>query len=160
MVQVKEMTKVEFLKPFVSSAASVFSNMLLHELIWCDKPYPREMFARQFDVTSVVSLAGQANGMLAVSMPKETALSVTGLLLHERPRELNVQVVDAVSELTKGIADGAKSQLEPFHVVLGLPLTIFGRADGIGFPAGARPSWIPFSSSLGPLAVGVGIDIG
>jgi len=148
---------VELINPFLTSTISVFSRMLSQTLVR-EAPYLREGYSPLYDVTGIIGLTGKATGMVAVSMPRETALSVTEILLQERPREVDAQTADAVGELTNMIAGAAKSQMESLQIVLGLPTVIIGKGAVIAFPSRARPICIPFDSPLGPIVVEVGIE--
>lgn len=150
--------KAEIINPFLSSTATVFSRMLGQE-VWRDAPYIREGFAPLFDVTGIIGLSGRVHGTVAVSMSKDTALSITEILLQERQSEINPQVADTVGELTNMIAGAAKSQLESLQITMGLPTVLIGRSSCIAFPSRTQPICIPFHSSLGSLAVEVGIEV-
>jgi chemotaxis protein CheX len=146
----------ETINPFLLATMSVFSRMLGLELVR-EKPFVRGAFAPQHDVTGIIGLSGTSSGTVAVSMPREMALAVTEILLGERPTEVNAQVVDAVGELTNMIAGAAKARLEAMSLSLGLPTVLVGKGSAIAFPSRATPISIPFSSTLGPIVVEVGL---
>jgi len=147
---------VDYINPFLIATSNVFEKMLDLELVR-EKPFIRRDFVPQYEVTGIIGLTGKTTGTVAVSLPKEMALSVTERLLGHRPPELNAQAVDAVGELTNMIAGGAKAHLQQLQLSLGLPTVITGTATSIAFPSRATPISIPFRCPLGPLVVEVGI---
>ena len=148
--------RANFINPFLTSTASVFSQMLGVE-IRREPPFLRNEFSPQFDVTGIVGLTGNATGTVAVSLPREMAIAVTEVLTGEVHGSVNPQVADAVGELTNMIAGAAKSQLEALQLTLGLPTVIIGRSTCIAFPSKTSPISIPFDSRLGCFTVEVGL---
>lgn len=146
----------EYINPFLMSTASVFEQMLGMELVR-EAPFIRKAFMPQYEVTGIIGLTGKTTGTVAVSLPREMALSITEKLLGERPPEINAQVIDAIGEVTNMIAGAAKARLEHLQLSLGLPTVVTGAATSIGFPSRAVPISIPFRSPLGPIVVEVGI---
>lgn len=147
--------RAEYINPFLSSTTSVFSQMLGLD-VTRKAPFLRNGFSPQFDVTGIIGLTGKTTGTVALSLPKEMALTVTGTLLGAPALEIDANVVDAVGELTNMIAGAAKAQLEQFELSLGLPTVITGKSTCIAFPSTATPISIPFSSNLGDFVVEVG----
>jgi chemotaxis protein CheX len=146
----------DYINPFLLSTASVFEQMLGMELVR-EAPFIRKAFSPQYEVTGIIGLTGKTTGTVAVSLPREMALSITEKLLGERPPDVNAQVIDAIGEVTNMIAGSAKSRLEHLQLSLGLPTVVTGCSTCIGFPSRATPISIPFRSPLGPIVVEVGI---
>jgi chemotaxis protein CheX len=147
--------RAEYINPFLSSTASVFSQMLGVDIRRLP-PYLRDGHWPMYGVTGVIGLTGKTTGTVAISVTKEMALAVTGKLVGEEPTELNASVVDAIGELTNMIAGAAKAQLEQMELSLGLPTVITGKSTCIAFPSNATPISIPFDSELGEFVVEVG----
>ena len=146
----------DYINPFLLSTANVFEQMLGLELVR-EAPFLRKAFSPQYEVTGIIGLTGKTTGTVAVSLPREMALSITEKLLGQRPPEVNAQVIDAIGEMTNMIAGSAKSHLEHLQLSLGLPTVVTGCSTCIGFPSRATPISIPFRSELGPIVVEVGI---
>ncbi len=51
----------------------------------------------------------------------------------------------------------AKTQLEEYHLSIGLPTVICGQVASIKFPPEAAPIVIPFDSEIGPICLEVGL---
>lgn len=148
--------RAEYINPFLTSTASVFSQML-GVTVRRQPPFVGNAYAPPHDVTGIVGLTGKATGTVAVSLPGEMALSVTSALIGECPTSITPQVADAVGELTNMIAGAAKAQLESLNLNLGLPTVIVGRSTCISFPSSTCPISIPFDSPLGSFTVQVGL---
>ncbi len=148
--------RAEYINPFLVSTSSVFSQMLGIN-VTRQAPFIRRDFQPQHDVTGIIGLTGKTTATVAVSVPKQMALTVTGTLLGETPDDINNQVVDAVGEITNMVAGGAKAQLESLALNLGLPTVIIGKSSFIAFPSAATPMSIPFDCPLGAFVVEVGI---
>ncbi len=148
--------RVEFINPFVSATLDVFKTMLDCELTRGALSLQSE-HTPMHEVSGLIGLTGRCRGMVVVSLSRETAIRAAEIMLGERPDSLNGDVMDAIGELTNMIAGAAKSQLEEYHLTIGLPTVICGKGQSITFPAEAKPLVIPFESSLGSISVQVGL---
>jgi chemotaxis protein CheX len=148
--------QVELLNPFLNATVEVFRTMLACELTR-GQPSLKTNSSPQYEVSGLIGLTGKFQGMVVVSLGRETAIQATEVLLSERPPEINAQVVDAVGELTNMIAGSAKSRLEQFQLSVGLPSVICGKHHCIGFPSNSTPIRLPFDSPFGPVCVDVGL---
>jgi chemotaxis protein CheX len=146
----------EYINPFLLSTVSVFEQMLKLPLER-QAPYIRKTFDAMYDVTGIIGLSGKATGTVAFSLPRETALAITGILLGEPQTQLNPHAVDAIGEVTNMIAGAAKARMAELELSLGLPTVLIGRGTCIVFPSRATPISIPFKSPIGDLVVEVGI---
>lgn len=148
--------RVEFINPFVASTQSVFQTMLGCTLSRGQLALKHD-HAPMYEVSGLIGLCGKCQGMVVVSLGRDTAIHLAGVLLGERPAALNADVLDAVGELTNMIAGAAKSQLESYKLSIGLPTVICGKGQSIKFPSGSPPMVIPFESEYGPVCVQVGM---
>jgi chemotaxis protein CheX len=146
----------DYINPFLLSTVNVFEQMLDLKLTR-EAPFFRQSFAPQYEVTGIIGLSGKTAGTVAVSVPREMALTITERLLGERPNDICPEVADAVGEVTNMIAGGAKAKLDHLQLSLGLPTVVTGRTTCIAFPSRATPISIPFKSPAGPMTVEVGI---
>jgi chemotaxis protein CheX len=147
---------VDFVNPFLSATTEVFRTMLSCDLSRGRLAVKRHR-APEFEVSGLIGLTGKCQGMVVVSLSRDTALNATQILLCERPTTLNEQVVDTVGELTNMIAGAAKAKLEQFQLSVGLPSVICGKNHTINFPKDSTPFTLPFDSALGPVCVEVGL---
>lgn len=151
--------KVEYINPFLTSAISAFDTMLGCRLMR-GTPYIKNASQPEHEVSGIIGLSGKARGTVVLSLSRQAALNVTGVLLQEQPTEINADVADAVGELTNIIAGGAKAKLEHLDLSVSLPTVITGKCHCVEFPRKATPICIPFESEWGHITVEVGlIDI-
>jgi chemotaxis protein CheX len=108
-------------------------------------------------VSGLIGLSGKCQGMVVVSLSRQTALKAASILLAHEATEINADVVDAVGEMTNMIAGAAKAQLAQYELSVGLPTVICGRNHSISFPSGSTPIVMPFDSDIGPMSVEVGL---
>lgn len=149
--------KVEFVNPFIHATTSVFQTMLGCELTR-GQPALKTNRTPEYEVSGLIGLTGKCQGMVVVSLGRDTAISATEIMLSERPDGLNSDVVDAVGEIANMIAGAAKSQLEQYELSVGLPSVICGKNHSIGFPSNSTPIVLPFESTIGPVCVEVGLS--
>lgn len=71
----------------------------------------------------MIQVNGQINGSIAVSMPHELAITMTGLLLEEDMDDINDDVYETIAEIINIIAGSVKTNLSQQEEVfqLGLP---------------------------------------
>jgi chemotaxis protein CheX len=148
--------RVELINPFVASTQSVFQTMLGCTLTRGPLSLKGD-HAPMYEVSGLIGLCGKCQGMVVVSLSRETALEVAATMLGDRPAELDADVLDAVGELTNMIAGAAKTQLEQYALSISLPTVICGKSQSIKFPSESPPMLIPFESSIGPICVQVGM---
>ncbi len=119
---------VEYINPFINSTINALTTM-------CSlsptrgKPYlktdPDEAFA---DISAIIGLAGEANGWVAVSFPRGTALKVAANMLGEKKVSIDADVQDAVGEIVNMIAGGAKADFSQKNLSfkIAIPTVVVG----------------------------------
>jgi chemotaxis protein CheX len=148
--------QVELVNPFLSATCDVFRTMLSCQIR--RGPVGRkDGRAPQYEVSGLIGLSGKCQGMVVVSLGRQTALQAASILLAHEATEINADVVDAVGEMTNMIAGAAKAQLAEYELSVGLPTVICGRHHSISFPSGSTPIVMPFESDIGPMSVEVGL---
>ena len=148
--------KVEHINPFVIATVTAFRTMLDCELKRGEL-YTKGHRQPNHEISGLIGLSGKATGTVALSLPREVAISITETMLGERPETLNSDVVDANGELTNIIAGSAKRKLEQFAMTQSLPNVILGKNHTVAFPSGATPIGIPFECKWGSVCVDVGL---
>jgi chemotaxis protein CheX len=148
--------QVELINPFVSAANNVFQTMLNCELARGTLGIKRNN-TPEFEVSGLIGLSGNCQGMVVFSLGRDTALKATEIMLGQRPDSLNRDVVDAVGELANMIAGAAKSQLDRYNLSVSLPSVICGKHHSINFPSTSTPISLPFQSKIGPVCIEVGL---
>lgn len=149
--------KAEYINPFLTSTVAAFHTMLGCELER-GAPFIKRHAQPDHEVSGIIGLSGRAQGMVVLGVGREVALSVTEVMLQERPTSINSDVTDAVGELANIVAGGAKAQLEHLELSVSLPSVITGKSHCIEFPSKVQPISIPFESQWGSVTVEFGIS--
>lgn len=148
--------KAEYINPFVSAAADVFSTMLQCELTR-GKLSIGNGAQPTMDISGVIGLSGRATGTVVLSLDRAVALSATEILLSQKCTTIDGDVIDAVGELTNMVAGRAKAGLEHLAMSLALPTVITGKNHVISFGSATQTLAIPFSCEWGGLVLEVGL---
>jgi chemotaxis protein CheX len=136
----------QYLKPFIAVCLSVFKNLLN-----CDLSAERPFFTEKehfftWDISGIIKLSGEANGIVAISMKTETAVKIVNMMTNVRHEYLDEDIIDAVGEIVNIIAGNVKKDLEElFKITISLPHIIKGKAHMIVWPVHKnRMLCIPF----------------
>jgi chemotaxis protein CheX len=146
---------VDFINPFITSAIRVFAEMLNVKITRGRVSLSPTQPAHH--ISGLISLTGNASGMVVLSFDRAAAIFATGALLGAKPGSITPEVIDAVGELTNIVAGCAKAQLEELNMSLSLPTVIAGRNHLIAFPRQIQPITIPFDCPVGRISLQVGL---
>ena len=148
--------RVELLSPFVRATSDVFRKMLACDLVY-DSVAPKPHSGREYEVSGCIGLSGACQGVVVVSLSRETAITIAEIMLGERPPEINADVTDATGELTNMIAGAAKTLLDSDELSVGLPTVVLGKNHSFTFPSKSVPACLQFDSDIGSIMIEVGI---
>ena len=103
------------------------------------------------DMTSMIGLAGDLKGILAVKCPAPVAMEITGAMLGMEVDALNEDVKDAIGEIANMIAGGLKVALIDCgrKVELAIPTTAIGKSIRTSGLSGAALARVPFTTPQG-----------
>ena len=99
---------VEFINPFLASTVNVIRIMTFTD------PRPEKPFQRQHenaslgDITGVIGLTGAMNASMALSFSETAILYIVSNMFGEACKEIDIEVQDAVGELTNMICGDAR----------------------------------------------------
>jgi chemotaxis protein CheX len=144
-----------FQSMLVEATTSVFATMLGTTLSPRDPVTGNRKPAHE--ISGIISLSGDAKGLVTLSLCREAALSATEALLGERPVEIDVGVADTVGELTNMVAGVAKGKMTGLTLNISLPSVVTGTSHCVVFPKEVTPVCIPFDSPWGPVVVEFGL---
>jgi chemotaxis protein CheX len=140
--------KVEHLNPFIAATIHTF-----HTMVACDvrpgKPSLSPDKGTRFDVSGVIGLSGMAQGTVALSFGRITALKVVSAFAGMRILALDDIATDAMGELANIIAGSAKKDLSEFKIQISLPTVILGDGHELAGPREIVPMVVPFISPHG-----------
>jgi chemotaxis protein CheX len=103
------------------------------------------------NLSSLIGLAGDLKGILAVHCPAAVAMGITTAMLGLEVKELGEEVKDAIGEIANMIAGGLKVALaaEGKKIELAIPTTVIGKSIRTSGLSGASRVMVPFSSPIG-----------
>jgi chemotaxis protein CheX len=136
----------KYIQPFIDVCKSVFKDLLGAELAE-ERPYFAETGAvQEWDLSAVIGLTGEARGAVVISMKKDLAVKLTGILTGSEHTGIDDDVVDAIGEIVNIIAGNVKKNLEEaFRLVISLPTIVQGKEHSVRWPSNqARIICIPF----------------
>jgi len=151
--------KAEYINPFVESVYELFLTMLSCEVNRGDIGLTQEM-GQPRDITALIGLSGPARGIVVLSFPVNTALSIVSRLLGSEVRVVDESLLDSVAELVNIVAGGAKAKLHADDppIDLSLPTVVRGQRYSVEHPS--KSSWldVPFTSELGTFHLRVALE--
>jgi chemotaxis protein CheX len=137
----------KYIKPFIDVCANVFKDFIGCELTAGHPYFENKNVPQDWDISAIIGLTGEARGAVVISMKKELAVKITGMLTGSEHKDLDEEVVDAVGEIVNIIAGNVKRDLEEaFRLVISLPSIVKGKGHTIKWSANlARIMCIPFT---------------
>ncbi len=141
-------------KHMIDSAKEIFSTMVMMEIEVAGDLLKET--APLFDsISGVIGLVGTHKGVLAIHLPQNVAMAVTGSFLGMDVEEVNEDVEDAVGELANMLAGDVKTALAANgrDIDISLPTVIAGREYDFQPTGEAERIIIPFSCSAGNFSV-------
>jgi chemotaxis protein CheX len=122
----------QYIEPFIAACTVVFKNLLGYDL---EAEYPffitRDK-AKEWDLSALISISGEARGLVALSLKSEPALVITDKLTGTKHSYLDEEVVDAIGEVVNIIAGNVTQRLEDeFNLIISLPRIIKGKGHEI-----------------------------
>ncbi|MGE4559992.1 MAG: chemotaxis protein CheX [Desulfobulbus sp.] len=145
---------MELEKFLVDATMDLFASMVFIEIepqTATDEP----VTALSPNVSSLIGLAGDLKGILAIHCPEDVALEITSAMLGMEVPDLGEDVKDAIGEIANMIAGGLKVSLaeEEKKIELAIPTTVIGRSIRPAGLSGAKRIMIPFTSPTGRFGV-------
>jgi chemotaxis protein CheX len=136
----------KYIQPFVDVCKSVFKDFVGTDLAE-ERPYFADTSeVTEWDISAVIGLTGEARGAVVISMKKDLAIKLTGMLTGAEHQAVDDDVIDAIGEIVNIIAGNVKKNLEEaFRLVISLPTIVQGTEHSIKWPGGqTRIICIPF----------------
>ncbi len=114
------------------------------------------------NISSMIGLAGELKGLLAVHCPRRVALAVSGAMLGMEMEEIDDDVKDALGEIANMVAGGLKTSLLEAgrNVELAIPTTVVGNSIRTSGFSGASTLVVPFRVPDGRFAVELNYVLG
>jgi chemotaxis protein CheX len=111
-------------------------------------------------ISGIIGLAGKRKGVLAIHLPKEVAMAITGSFLGMDVTEINEDVEDAVGELANMLGGNIKTILSERgrDIELSMPSTISGQHYDFQSTKDAERIAIPFICEAGKFCVDLQLE--
>lgn len=141
-------------KYIIEAALEVFATMIFIE-ITPGAPLRDKSDAIDSNLTSMIGLAGDLRGVLAVHCPENAAKGITGAMLGMDVDEMNEDVKDAIGEIANMVAGSVKTALasDGVDTELAIPTTVIGKSIRTAGLSGASRFIIPFSTPAGDFGI-------
>ncbi|PIE58475.1 MAG: chemotaxis protein CheX [Desulfobulbus propionicus] len=138
----------------LAATQDVFASMIFLDL----KPgNPVEGKDASFDssLSSMIGLAGDLKGLLAVHCTRETALSITSSMLGMEVDELDEDVKDAIGEVANMVAGGIKASLTDYkvNIELAIPSVAVGKGIRVSSISKGCRVLLPFTIPAGTFGI-------
>ncbi len=143
---------LEFGQILIETTLEVFASMIFIEITPEELSEPEPLAP---EITSLIGLAGDLKGILAIQCPKEVALQISGAMLGMELTELDEDVKDALGEIANMVAGGVKDALLAIGKAteLAIPTTVIGKSVRAGRISGATQTVVFFLTSAGRFGV-------
>jgi chemotaxis protein CheX len=127
----------------------VFKDFVGMEIDATAHYFSEQEVLERWDISALISLGGQAQGVVVISMKRDLALHLTGMLSGAPHTTLDEDVMDALGEIVNIIAGGVKQRLEnTFNLIISLPTIILGMKHTVKWPTRqSKLLCIPFTIS-------------
>ncbi|MCL2845915.1 MAG: chemotaxis protein CheX [Chitinivibrionia bacterium] len=148
---------VSFVNPFLKATNDTFKMMLNMEATM-EKPIVKAGGGdHHYDVSGVIGLSGEAQGTIAISFTKITALKVASKMLGSELKIIGPDLTDAIGEIANIIAGYAKQYLTQYKVSISLPNVVIGSRHELVSPTATKTVVVPFKCEVGEFAIEVSL---
>ncbi len=119
------------------------------------KPYLKKDNVAVGDVSGVIGLAGDMNGIISVTFTEKCILYIVTGMFGEEVKELNAEIGDAVGEITNMISGQARVKLEKqgTNLQAAIPSVVLGKNHTISHLTKQPIIALPFSTKGGDFTV-------
>jgi chemotaxis protein CheX len=147
---------VSFINPFVKATVETFSTMLSIKL-QTGNPLLKQNAKHSYDISGVIGLSGEAQGVISLSFPKILSLKIVSSLLGEDIKVVGPELTDGIGEITNIVAGYAKQFLTQYKLSISLPNVVIGSNHRIEIQSGIPTIVVPFDCSIGNFAMEVAL---
>jgi chemotaxis protein CheX len=148
-----------YIIPFIKSVQNVFETMLQLP-VQLGEPHLKNNQSPAYDVSGIIGMSGDVEGVVVLSFPTTTAERVVSLFTGTELSQTHEDFADAVGELVNMVSGGAKAQFPGKHVAISCPSVVIGSDHLVIGRKDVVSITIPCSSDVGDFAVEVSIKLG
>ncbi|MBN2419694.1 MAG: chemotaxis protein CheX [Deltaproteobacteria bacterium] len=119
------------------------------------KPYLKKDNIARGDVSGIIGLAGDMNGIISVSFTEKCILHIVTGMFGEEVKEINEEIGDAVGEIANMISGQARQKLESqgTNLQAAIPSVVMGKDHIITHLTKQPIIALPFSTAGGEFTV-------
>lgn len=147
---------VSVVNPFINATVETFKTMLAMDLE-TGTPSLKVDATHTYDISGVIGLSGEAQGVISLSFPKMMALKVVSNLLGSDVKIVGPELTDGIGELANIVAGYAKQGLSEYKLSISLPNVVVGQGHRIATQTGVPTIIVPLKSNLGEFAMEVSL---
>ncbi len=148
------MMDVKLINPFLESTLHVLQTIagITAEK---GKPYLKKDNVAKGDVSGVIGLAGDMNGIISVTFTEKCILHIVTGMFGEEVTEMNAEIGDAVGEIANMISGQARQKLEGLGTNLqaAIPSVVMGKGHTITHMTKQPIIALPFTTKGGEFTV-------
>lgn len=145
---------VKLINPFLESTLHVL-NTIAGITAEKGKPYLKKDNVAIGDVSGIIGLAGDMNGIISVTFTEKCILHIVTGMFGDEVKELNEEIGDAVGEIANMISGQARQKLESQGINLqaAIPSVVMGKDHTISHLTKQPIIALPFSTAGGEFTV-------
>lgn len=145
---------VNLINPFLESTLHVLKTIAGIDAEK-GKPYLKKDTVARGDVSGVIGLAGDMNGIISVTFTEKCILYIVTGMFGEEVKEINEEIGDAVGEIANMISGQARQKLEKLGTNLqaAIPSVVMGKDHTIQHLTKQPIIALPFSTQGGEFTV-------
>jgi chemotaxis protein CheX len=147
---------VSYVNPFIKATVETFKTMLNLDLT-TGVPVLKNDAKHTYDISGLIGLSGEAQGVISISFPKPLALKVVSTLLGEEIKIVGPELTDGIGELANIIAGNTKQYLTQYKLSISLPNVVVGAGHRIAVQSGIPTIIVPLKSKLGDFAMEIAL---
>ena len=152
---------VDFVNPFLEATVEV-SEMMSGIFATAGKPYIKKpLELARGEVSGIIGLMGEKGGNMSISFSKRCILKIVSNMFGTKPNYINIEVRDAVGEITNIIAGTGRRKLSKrgYNIQASIPTIIVGEKHFIDHNTEEPCIIIPFQTKYGPLSMEITLQI-
>jgi len=147
---------VSYVNPFIGATVETFKTMLSMDLK-TGMPQLKQDATHTYDVSGVIGLSGEAQGVIALSFPKAMAMQVVSALLGSEIKTIGPDLTDGIGELANIVAGYAKQGLSQYKLSISLPNVVVGSGHKITTQSNVATIVVPLIAKNGEFAIEVSL---
>lgn len=145
---------MEIQEKIIESINEIFATMIMMDVSVADEVNEgHRVFSES--ISGIIGLAGVQKGVLAIHLPNQVAMGITGNFLGMEVTEIGPDVEDAVGELANMLGGNIKAILSEKgrDIELSMPTTITGKQYDFQPTKDAEQFVIAFATEIGNFIV-------